>query len=192
MNFIFFSRPFLNFLTKIGVFCCNAGRKTVNNFLTLALSCLDLPLLPLQQTHSCILNVETWRSKSMMQITRLLADSSSWNSSAASELLPAATLSLGVNGDLKSVNIVLEGAIVGTSTKALNKFFREVACLPGNRWTLQMKHLRLLSLRGIQSLVRFAKNLRRRGFALEVRGVHRNVYASLKDLNLVHEFGWAD
>ncbi len=128
----------------------------------------------------------------MLQIIQKLAASTCVDNCAQTDFLPVAVVDVDFKGEQKNVNITLRGVIAGASVAALNEFLKNVSCFPGNRWTLQMKDLRIVSERGLRKLVRFASILRRRGFALEIQEIHQNIYAILQDLNLVQHFGWAD
>ena len=105
---------------------------------------------------------------------------------------PVAAVEIDVRGRDKIVNIQLKGAIAGENTVTFFEFLKAVSLFVGTRWTLQMKDLSILSMQGIQHLVQFAQLLRKRGYRLEVLGVHRNVYTTLQDLKAVSAFAWAD
>jgi len=129
-------------------------------------------------------------SMKMNRITRELAPAIPMLNMADWDWTPIASVDLEFEGEKKSVNIRLQGAIAGMSSENLEQFLKEISSFPANRWTLEMQDLKVLSGLGVRKLVRFAKYLRRRGFELEVRGVHRNVYAILQDANSVQQFAW--
>jgi hypothetical protein len=128
----------------------------------------------------------------MLQVTMPLVHSTPEEQSLSSELLPTASVVFASNGGQKTVDIMLKGVIAGASTTALHKFLKAVSLFPGNRWTLQMQDLKIISERGIRKLLQFAAIIRQRGFALEIQGIHRNVYANLQELKLVHALGMAE
>lgn len=108
------------------------------------------------------------------------------------ELAPVACFEMREAATQTCGTMVLRGVIAGASAAALSRFLDTVANYPAQRWTIDMKNLPVLSLSGLYGLVRFARKLHRRGKVLEVCGIHRHVYATMKNLNLVHLFAWAD
>lgn len=128
----------------------------------------------------------------MLHITMPLTTSSSELPDAAADLHAMAAVEINVLGKNKHVNIRLQGAIAGENAAALLDFLKAVSYFVGTHWTLHMKDLKVLSMQGVRHLVHFAEVLRTRGHRLEVRSVHRNVYATLEDLKVMRAFAWAD
>jgi len=128
----------------------------------------------------------------MLQIVMPLAVPARQPQAEGSELPPFAAVEVEAQGRHKRVHIRLEGVIGGEHADTFLEFLKAVSHFAGSRWTLQMKDLKVLSLQGMRHLVHFAESLRASGHQLEVHGVHRNVYATLQDLNLVRAFAWAD
>lgn len=113
---------------------------------------------------------------------------------AGNELAPLASFELAdaaVQGQRRG-EIVLQGVIAGPSAAALSRFLETVLHYPATHWTIDMKNLPVLSLGGLYHLARFVKKLHSRGMVLEVCGIHRHVYMTMKNLNLVYLFAWAD
>lgn len=110
------------------------------------------------------------------------------------ELAPVARFELAESGaqGQRRGEIVLQGAIAGSSAAALSRFLETVSNYPATHWTIDMKNLPVLSIGGLYYLARFVKKLHSRGMVLEVCGIHRHVYMTMKNLNLVYLFAWAD
>jgi anti-anti-sigma regulatory factor len=125
----------------------------------------------------------------MLQINMPLATNAP---TLPSELRPRAGVCMEVKGAERRVNITLQGVICGSSAESLLEFLHGASTLVGNKWSLQMSELLVLSSSGLRGLARFAKHLRRRGYEVEVLGVSRPVYASLQDLELANAFAWAN
>ncbi len=130
----------------------------------------------------------------MLHITMPLSTPTSAMPAELADFNPVAAVEIEANGRHKCVNIQLRGAIAGENTAPFLEFLKAVLHLhfAGTRWTIQMKDLKILSVQGICHLVQFAEVLRARGHELEVRSVHRNVYAMLQDLKVARAFAWAD
>ena len=128
----------------------------------------------------------------MMQIKMPLAPMHAASSQTSSELMPMAGVEMNVRGTDRCVNITLNGVICGTSVDNLVQFLKGVSNLVGNKWSLQMKDVRMLSARGRSILVRFAEQQRRRGFRVEVHGVNQNLYSAFKESKMARAFAWAD
>lgn len=128
----------------------------------------------------------------MLKITMPLSSNHLAGETAANEWNSVAMVDLDMRGAEKIVNITLRGAIAGDSAHTLLDFLKAVSGFVGTRWTLQMQDLKVLSVQGMRYLVSFAKNMRKRGCAVEVRGIHRNVYAALTEAGLDRVFAWAD
>ncbi len=128
----------------------------------------------------------------MLKITMPLSAAGPADNSPFTEWRSVAMVDLDLYGKDKSVNITLRGAIAGDSAATLLDFLKAVSSFFGTRWTLQMQDLRILSVQGMRYLVRFAKVMRKRGCAVEVRGIHRNVYATLLEAGHHQDFAWAD
>ena len=124
----------------------------------------------------------------MLHISMPLAATEMMNGSVR----PCAGVSLEVKGGERRVNITLKGVICGTSADSLAEFLRNASAFVGNKWSLQMSELLVLSGRGMKGLVRFAHHMRERGCVVEVRGVNRNLYSTMKELELAQAFAWAD
>jgi len=107
-------------------------------------------------------------------------------------LMPSAGVSMEFKEGERRVNITLKGVICGASADSLSEFLRNASALVGNKWSLQMSELLVLSGRGMKGLARFAHHMRQRGCVVEVRGVNRNLYSTMKELKLAQAFAWAD
>ncbi len=90
------------------------------------------------------------------------------------------------------INIVLQGAILAAEAEMLRQYIKEISKLSCKSWTLQIKDLEIIDMRGLSVLVRFARQLRKRGHALTIIGIHPNVHAILKDLRLDQLFEWSN
>lgn len=128
----------------------------------------------------------------MLKITMPLSPAVAVDHSLCAEWRSVAMVDLDLYGKEKRVNITLRGAIAGDSANTLLDFLKAVSAFVATRWTLQMQDLKILSVQGTRSLVRFAKIMRKRGHAVEVRGIHRNVYATLRESGQEQAFAWAD
>ncbi len=128
----------------------------------------------------------------MLKITMPLTPSASADHSICAEWHSVAMVDLDLYGNEKIVNITLRGAIAGDSANTLLDFLKAVSSFVGTRWTLQMQDLKIISVHGMRYLIRFAKIMRKRGCAVEVRGIHRNVYATLREAGHDQVFAWAD
>lgn len=128
----------------------------------------------------------------MLKITMPLSTTAAVSGTQFTEWHSVAMVDFDLNGDEKSVNITLRGAIAGDSAQTLLDFLKAVSSFIGTRWTLQMQDLKILSVQGMRYLVRFAKIMRKRGCAVEVRGIHRNVYATMLEAGHHRVFAWAD
>lgn len=128
----------------------------------------------------------------MLKITMPLAPEMAVDHSLYAEWHSVAMVDLDLYGKEKRVNITLRGAIAGDSANTLLDFLKAVSAFVATRWTLQMQDLKILSVQGTHALVRFAKIMRKRGHAVEVRGIHRNVYATLRESGHDQVFAWAD
>lgn len=128
----------------------------------------------------------------MLTITMPLTSQTAVDHSLCAEWRSVAMVDLDLYGNEKRVNITLRGAIAGDSAHSLLDFLKAVSAFVATRWTLQMQDLRILSVQGTRSLIRFAKIMRQRGHAVEVRGIHRNVYATLRESGQENLFAWAD
>ncbi|MCG3154063.1 MAG: hypothetical protein DKINENOH_00655 [bacterium] len=105
---------------------------------------------------------------------------------------PVATVAVEMKEAEPCVALELQGVISGASAQRLAEFLALASQLVAARWTLQMQGLAVLSGRGLQSLIGFARLIGRRGSKLEIIGISESVHATLRDLNLIQAFGWAD
>ncbi|MDZ7268246.1 MAG: hypothetical protein ONB48_10990 [candidate division KSB1 bacterium] len=108
------------------------------------------------------------------------------------DLAPLASMAVEKNGTEVRIALELQGVISDASAQHLADFLSLAGGLGATRWTLQMQKLVVLSRRGLQSLMRFARLLARRGSKLEIIGISDSVLATLRDLHSVRAFGWAD
>jgi anti-anti-sigma factor len=92
----------------------------------------------------------------------------------------------------RGINIVLQGTILAAEAEMLRQYIKEISKLSCKNWTLQMKDLEIIDMRGLGILVRFARLLRKRGHGLMIVGIHPNVHAILKDLHLDQIFEWSN
>lgn len=128
----------------------------------------------------------------MLKITMPLAPEMTVDHSLCAEWRSVAMVDLDLYGNQKTVNITLRGAIAGDSANTLLDFLKAVSGFIATRWILQMQDLKILSVQGTRSLIRFAKIMRKRGCTVEVRGIHRNVYATLREGGHDRIFAWVD
>lgn len=128
----------------------------------------------------------------MLKITMPLSPSVSLENSPLGNWQSVAMVDVAQQGSEKTVNITLRGVIAGDSAHTLLDFLKAVSSFFGTRWTLQMQDLKILSVQGTRHLVRFAKLMRKRGCALEVHGVHQNVYTTLREGGYDRVFAWVD
>lgn len=105
-----------------------------------------------------------------------------------SALSPVARFEIIGAGSRACGRIVLQGAITAGSAGALRGFLQKITVSPVARWTIDMRGLVLLSASGLCHLARFANARRQQGAALQVVGIHENVYATLLDLDLLGIF----
>lgn len=90
----------------------------------------------------------------------------------------------------KLVAVRLEGVILNEHVPALRDFLENVTYFPGNKWTLQLEHLEVMSVRALRVLAKFARVIRRHGYAVEIAGIRSTMLATLLDLNLYKHFAW--
>lgn len=128
----------------------------------------------------------------MLQIKMPLARQAMEADRALARLMPMAGLEMNMQGADRCVNITLQGVICGSSVDTLIQFLGSVSGLIGNKWSLQMTDLLVLSGRGMNTLARFAESLQRRGFKVEVRGINQTIYSALKECKMTRAFAWAD
>lgn len=93
-----------------------------------------------------------------------------------SKLTPLATADYSIYSERKCLLIALKGVIFEDNARLLSVFFEEILSLPADRWLLQLEDLRCISGAGLRNLARFVRILRRRGLAVEIVGIHKNVY----------------
>jgi anti-anti-sigma regulatory factor len=91
-------------------------------------------------------------------------------------LAPLAIAEYAVHGKQKCLLIKLKGVILEESANLMSIFFEDILSLPADRWLLQLQDLRCISGAGLRNLARFVRILRRRGLAVEIIGIHQNVY----------------
>jgi anti-anti-sigma factor len=90
----------------------------------------------------------------------------------------------------KHVTLRLEGTILGEHTEALRDFLRNLSYFAGNRWTLQLENLDVMSMRALKVLIKFANVIRRRGYQVEIASIQPAMLAILMDLGLHDRFAW--
>lgn len=90
----------------------------------------------------------------------------------------------------KLVALRLEGTILHEHTEALRDFLQNVGYFPGNHWTLQLKNLNVISMRGLHVLAKFAKVIRRRGAKIEITSINPAMVATLEDMGFQELFNW--
>lgn len=101
-----------------------------------------------------------------------------------------ATAILDFNGGKRCVKLKLEGAILNNQVNQLRDFLRTVAEIPGNQWAVQLGEVDKISRRGLQVLVKFAKEIRRRGYELKITSIQPALLATLSELNFKDYFVW--
>ncbi len=90
----------------------------------------------------------------------------------------------------KRVELRLEGTILGEHTEALRDFLKNLSYFPGNRWTLQLENLEVMSMRALKVLVKFVNIIRQRGYEVEIVSIQPGMHAILMDLGLHDLFVW--
>jgi anti-anti-sigma regulatory factor len=128
----------------------------------------------------------------MLQINVPLAKSAAQTEVLDPSLMPCAGVRMELKAGERRVDITLKGVICGASADSLLEFLRSASALVGNKWSLQMSELLVLSSRGMKTLALFAKHMRRRGCTVEVQGVNQNLYAAMKEMKLARAFAWTD
>ena len=128
----------------------------------------------------------------MLRVRKSLFAGASSVVSIQPELQPFATAEIAVRKDKGRIKIALQGAILGESAKELRAFLRDVASFRATQWCLEMQALRVISVAGLRQLVQFSRAIQRRGYKLRVENIHQNVYTTLRELQLLHEFEWLD
>ncbi len=88
----------------------------------------------------------------------------------------------------KTATVILEGIILLDQAKALRTFLDGVLTFPGNRWILRLENLKLISHRGMQALCDFAREIRKRGYEVEIAGIDPVVLEALKASRLLGYF----
>lgn len=128
----------------------------------------------------------------MLRVRKSLFAGASSAVSIQPELQPFATAEIAVRKDKGRIKIALQGAILGESAKELRAFLHDVASFRATQWCLEMQALRVISVAGLRQLVQFSRAIQRRGYKLRVENIHQNVYTTLRELQLLHEFEWLD
>ncbi len=128
----------------------------------------------------------------MLRVRKSLLTSAQAAANIQPEFRPFAIAEIAVQKDRGTVTIALEGVILGESVKELQAFLRDVACFRATQWRLQLQALHVISNNGLRQLVQLAHLLQRRGQTLRIDNIHQNVYTTLQELKLVHEFEWLD
>lgn len=90
----------------------------------------------------------------------------------------------------KLVALRLEGTILSEHTAALRDFLQNVGYFPGNKWTLQLENLDVISMRGLQVLAKFARVIRRRGAEIEITNINPAILATFADTGFQKLFNW--
>lgn len=90
----------------------------------------------------------------------------------------------------KLVTLRLEGTILSEHTEALRDFLQNLSYFPGNKWTLQLENLAVISMRGLRVLAKFANIIRQRGYEIEITSIRPAMLATLMDLGLHELFDW--
>jgi anti-anti-sigma factor len=90
----------------------------------------------------------------------------------------------------KLVELRLEGTILGEHCAALRDFLKNLSYFPGNRWTLQLENLDVMSMRALKVLVKFVNIIHQRGHEIEIVGIQAGMRAMLMDLGLHGLFSW--
>lgn len=90
----------------------------------------------------------------------------------------------------KLVELRLEGTILGEHADALRDFLRNLSHFPGNRWTLQLENLDVMSMRALRVLIKFVNVVRQRGHQVEIVSIQTGMLAMLMDLGLHALFDW--
>jgi len=107
---------------------------------------------------------------------------------AATTATVAATIDF--NRGRKSVTLRLEGTILSEHTEALRDFLQNLSYFPGNKWTLELENLLVISMRGLRVLAKFAKVIRRRGYEVAIANIRSAMLATFLDMGMHELFGW--
>lgn len=127
----------------------------------------------------------------MLSFTMHLSSPPLQGDSFKSETAPMAIADYAIQENQKCVMITLKGVILENSATLMMNFFEDIQSLPADRWLLQLQDLRCISGAGLRNLARFVRILRRRGLAVEIVGIHKNVYHMLSG-NVEVAFGQVD
>lgn len=128
----------------------------------------------------------------MLRVQKSLLDPRQADESMKPELRPLAAAEIDVRKNHGTINVTLAGVILGASVSELRAFLQDVACFRATDWSLQLEALRVISAKGLRVLVQFARVLRSRGYRLKIEKVNPELYATLNELKLLHEFEWLD
>jgi anti-anti-sigma factor len=108
--------------------------------------------------------------------------------SAATTAMVAATLDFSRRH--KSVTVRLEGTILSEHAAALRDFLRNLSYFRGTSWKLELKNLAVISLRGLRVLVKFAREIQRRGYQVEITSIQPAIVATFLEMGVYELFGW--
>ena len=110
---------------------------------------------------------------------------------ASDTAAPTAAVILDFNSRHKLVEVRLAGAIIlGEHLAALRDFLKNVTYFPGNKWALQLEKVNVISLRGLRVLIKFAKIIRQRGYAVEMKSIHPALHDTLLAFKWCGYFVW--
>ncbi len=96
-------------------------------------------------------------------------ESASAASTACRSPFMAVTATLKLYDDEITGSIELSGLVAGSDAQSLAQFLRKLTALPAQRWILHLHEVRVLSLKGLQAILKFAKNVQRRGAMVIIR-----------------------
>ncbi|MFQ5628090.1 MAG: STAS domain-containing protein [bacterium] len=91
-------------------------------------------------------------------------------------------------GEKKQITLILSGIIIGDNADALRDFVRDVSCFPAHTWTLHLKRLSTISMKGTKALAKLAKILRRRGHDLEIKEANSIILAVFRETRFLKYF----
>jgi anti-anti-sigma factor len=90
----------------------------------------------------------------------------------------------------KLIELRLEGTILSEQVEALREFLRDLSCFRGNQWKLHLENLDAISMRALRVLAKFAREVRRRGYNIEVVSIQPAILATFLDLGMHELFTW--
>lgn len=89
-----------------------------------------------------------------------------------------------------NVVLTLEGTLIGSRTKNLNHALKGILRLKPQHCVLRMSNLKVMSVRGVRTLVKFAEIMHARGVRVEIEGINPAMLFILREMQVDHLFSW--